>query len=134
MINVYCNKRCTASTKAISWFKRYGIEFCIKPSCQISRKELITVLSSTDKGFFDVVKSPSSLRDEKSSKLGGIEAMSLDQAINYIKAHPKILKSPIIIEKKKVLIGYSPEQIRIFLPKAYRRKVLFRNIKDNDLE
>lgn len=134
MINVYCNKRCTSSTKAISWFKRYGIEFCIKPSCQISRKELITVLSSTDKGFFDVVKSPSSLRDEKSSKLGGIEAMSLDQAINYIKAHPKILKSPIIIEKKKVLIGYSPEQIRIFLPRAYRRKVLFRNIKDNDLE
>ncbi|WP_285121956.1 arsenate reductase family protein [Lactococcus petauri] len=134
MINVYCNKRCTSSTKAISWFKRYGIEFCIKPSCQISRKELITVLSSTDKGFFDVDKSPSSLRDEKSSKLGGIETMSLDQAINYIKAHPKILKSPIIIEKKKVLIGYSPEQIRIFLPRAYRRKVLFRNIKDNDLE
>ncbi len=101
MINVYCNKRCTSSTKAISWFKRYGIEFCIKPSCQISRKELITVLSSTDKGFFDVDKSPSSLRDEKSSKLGGIETMSLDQAINYIKAHPKILKSPIIIEKRK---------------------------------
>lgn len=134
MINVYCNKRCTSSTKAISWFKRYGIEFCIKPSCQMSRKELITVLSSTDKGFFDVVKSPNSLNNEKSSMLGLIEAMSLDQAINYIKAHPKILKPPIIIEKEKVLIGYNPEQMRIFLPRVYRRKFLFRNIKDNDLK
>ncbi|QQC73869.1 hypothetical protein I6I20_03650 [Lactococcus garvieae] len=53
--------------------------------------------------------------------------MPLNQAIDYIKVNPNLLKSPIMIEKNKVLIGYDPEQIRMFLPQKYRRKLLFRS-------
>ncbi|MFQ6324169.1 ArsC/Spx/MgsR family protein [Lactococcus garvieae] len=53
--------------------------------------------------------------------------MILNEAINYIKVNPDFLRSPIIIEKDKVLIGYNPEQIRMFLPKEYRRKSLGKN-------
>ncbi|WP_270318311.1 ArsC/Spx/MgsR family protein [Lactococcus petauri] len=57
------------------------------------------------------------------------KSTSLNEGINYLKVNPNLLRSPIIIEKDKVLIGYNPEQIRMFLPQAYRRKSLVENTR-----
>lgn len=96
---------------------------------QISREDIITVLASTDKGISDLVKHPSHGSEEDNSKIRLMESMSLNEAIDYLKVNPNLLRSPIIIEKEKVLIGYNPEQIRIFLPQAYRRKSLVENTR-----
>lgn len=96
---------------------------------QISREDIITVLASTDKGISDLVKHPSHGSEEDSSKIRLMQSMSLNEAIDYLKVNPNLLRSPIIIEKEKVLIGYNPEQIRIFLPKVYRRKSLVENTR-----
>lgn len=90
-------------------------------------EELITVLTSTDNGLDDLLRYPSKVKEEDLSKLLLIQKMPLNQAIDYIKVNPNLLKSPIMIEKNKVLIGYDPEQIRMFLPQKYRRKLLFRS-------
>lgn len=128
MIYLYCRQRCTSSLKAIQWLKKYGLEVSVRSCSQISRKELITVLASTDKGISDIVKHPNRLSDEEMAKFRLIKTMTLNHALDYIKANPNLLKSPIIIEDHKVLIGYNPDQIRMFLPRVYRRKSLFKNI------
>jgi regulatory protein spx len=40
----------------------------------------------------------------------------------YSQENPELLKTPLILEGNKLLVGYNKEQIRIFLPKIYRRK------------
>ena len=130
MIHLYYRERCTSSTKVIQWFKKYGLDFQRKPMGQITREEIITALASTDKGISDLVKHPSHGSEEDGAKIRLMQSMSLNEAINYLKVNPNLLRSPIIIEKEKVLIGYNPEQIRIFLPQAYRRKSLFRAKKE----
>lgn len=134
MIYLYYRQRCTSSLKAIQWFKRYGLDVCIRPSNQISWEELITVLASTDNGISDLIKHPNHGSDEERAEIRSMKTMTLNQAIDYIKVAPKLLRSPIIIEGNKVLIGYNPDQIRMFLPKVYRRKYLFGNINDNILK
>lgn len=130
MIRLYYRQRCTSSLKAIQWFKSYGIEICIRSSGQISREELIIALSSTDKGFTDLLKHPNHLNDEEMSKIRLLKTMTINQGIDFIKVNPQLLRSPIIIERNKVLIGYNPDQIRMFLPKVYRRKSLLRSVDD----
>ncbi|MFQ6324139.1 ArsC/Spx/MgsR family protein [Lactococcus garvieae] len=133
MIYLYCRRRCISSIKAIQWFNKYGLKVCVKFSGQISREELITVLASTDKGISDLLKHHSHCSDVELSKHYLIKKMKLNQAIDYIKVNPTLLKSPIIIENNKVLIGFNQDQIRIFLAKVYRRKSLLNKIKGNTL-
>lgn len=127
MIRLYYRQRCTSSPKAIQWFKKYKLDIHISTMGQVSREEIITVLASTDNGISELIKYPSHGSEEDASKIRLIKTMTLNEAINYIKVNPDLLRSPIIIEKDKVLIGYNPEQIRMFLPKEYRRKSLGKN-------
>lgn len=127
MIRLYYRQRCTSSPKAIQWFKKYKLDIHIRTMGQISREEIITALSSTDKGISELVKHPSHGSEEDASKIRLIKTMTLNEAMDFIKVNPDLLRSPIIIEKDKVLIGYNPEQIRMFLPKEYRRKSLGKN-------
>lgn len=129
MIHLYCRQRCTSSPKVVQWFEKYGLDIQVKPMGQISRNEIMTALSSTDKGISDLVKHPSHGSEEDGAKIRLIYTMSLNEAIDYLKVNPNLLRSPIIIEKEKVLIGYNPEQIRIFLPQVYRRKSLVENTR-----
>ncbi|WP_259753607.1 ArsC/Spx/MgsR family protein [Lactococcus lactis] len=127
MIRLYYRQRCTSSPKAIQWFKKYKLDIHISTMGQVSREEIITVLASTDNGISELIKHPSHGSEEDASKIRLIKTMTLNEAIDYIKVNPNLLRSPIIIEKDKVLIGYNPEQIRMFLPKEYRRKSLGKN-------
>ncbi|WP_431734224.1 ArsC/Spx/MgsR family protein [Lactococcus formosensis] len=45
--------------------------------------------------------------------------MTFDEYINYIIGNPELLKSPIIIDDSKLLIGFNSDNIR--LPSFYRK-------------
>lgn len=131
MIYLYYRQRCTSTPKAIKWFKKYKINIYLKPIGQISRKEIVTALASTDRGISELVKHLSHGSNEDACKIRLIKTMLLNEAIDYLKVNPDLLRSPIIIEKNKVLIGYNSEQIRMFLPKEYRRKFLNKNTDES---
>lgn len=124
MINLYCRERCASSHKAKNWLEKYGIDFRMKSPCQISRNELITVFASTSKGVFEAVKDIHKVTDRDRVKIQSMKTMTLNQAIEFLKLNPNLLKTPIVIEKSKVMVGYNSEQIRMFLPKMYRQSTL----------
>ncbi|MFK4956331.1 ArsC/Spx/MgsR family protein [Lactococcus garvieae] len=101
MIQLFYKQRCTSSIKAIQWFKKYGLEVKVRPSSQISREELITLLASTDNGFSDLIKNSNKIKREDLFKIELLGTKTVSQAIDYIKVNPDLLKSPIIMEKKK---------------------------------
>ncbi|MGC4440450.1 ArsC/Spx/MgsR family protein, partial [Streptococcus suis] len=49
-----------------------------------------------------------------------IEDLSLSQVIDLIQENPRILKSPILIDDKRLQVGYKEDDIRAFLPRSIR--------------
>ena len=46
--------------------------------------------------------------------------MSLNDLIDFIYKNPSCLKRPIIVDDKKIQVGYNSEEIRTFIPRARR--------------
>lgn len=128
MIYLYGNKQCLSSQKAIKWFNRYGVKFCEKSPGQMSRKDIINVLASTNKGIPELIRHSKIVDEEGETMMRILNKKTLNQAIDFIKVHPNYIKTPIIIEGDKALIGYNLDQIRIFLPKNYRRSIFYKDI------
>ena len=44
----------------------------------------------------------------------------MNQVNNLIQENPRILKSPILIDEKRLQVGYKEDDIRAFLPRSIR--------------
>ncbi len=44
----------------------------------------------------------------------------MNEVIDLITSNPRILKSPILIDEKRLQVGYKEDDIRAFLPRAVR--------------
>nr|WP_285006205.1 ArsC/Spx/MgsR family protein [Lactococcus formosensis] len=49
-----------------------------------------------------------------------METSTFNTSVNYILENTNILRSPLIVDQNKLLIGYKAEDIRNFLPPKYR--------------
>ena len=48
--------------------------------------------------------------------------------MNFILDNPSVLKRPIIVDDKRMQVGYNDEEIRIFVPKRLREYVMCKNL------
>ncbi len=49
-----------------------------------------------------------------------IDELSVSEVIDLIQENPRILKSPILIDDKRLQVGYKEDDIRAFLPRSIR--------------
>ena len=49
-----------------------------------------------------------------------LDELSLSEVIDLIQENPRILKSPILIDEKRLQVGYKEDDIRAFLPRSIR--------------
>lgn len=120
MIILYFKIKCSSSRKAHKWFNKFGIPINSIPINKISKKDIIHILAITDKGIDGIIKRPVGNNSKISTDISRLENLNFNDAINYLKTHPELLKTPIIIENNKILIGYNINEIRKFLPRTYR--------------
>lgn len=120
MLRIYHRKGCTSSQRALNWFEQYEININNKIINQISKKELLHLLTLTEQGLEDIMKHPSKCSSSNKQKLDCLKDMTLSEALEYLEKNTELLQSPIIIEKDKFLVGYNAEEIRQFIPKEYR--------------
>ena len=121
LIDIYFQIKCSSSRKAHRWFNNFGIPVNSVPINKISKKEIIRILSLTDQGLNEIIKRPIGDHTKTNTEISLIEKLKFNEAIDYLKKHPELLKTPIIIENQKILIGYNANEIRKFLPKRYRK-------------
>lgn len=124
MVKVYYRNRCTSSKRAIQWLNDYDIDISKKNMQEISNDELVNILSSTNNGISDILRNYKKFSSHKKLKVDVLKEMTFNEALDFLKKNTDIIQTPIIIEEKKILIGYNSEQIRMFLPKEYRRSFL----------
>ena len=49
-----------------------------------------------------------------------LESLPLQKLYELIKDHPGLLRRPIIIDEKRLQVGYNEDEIRRFLPRKIR--------------
>ncbi|MCC9935631.1 transcriptional regulator Spx, partial [Streptococcus agalactiae] len=81
------------------------------------RNEILEILTKTESGIESIVSSKN--RYAKALNCN-IEELSVNEVIDLIQENPRILKSPILIDDKRLQVGYKEDDIRAFLPRSIR--------------
>lgn len=121
MIKIYYRGSCGSSRRAYSWFEKYDINVQKQQISKMTRNDLVKILKDSDEGLIDIVKRPGKSSMEVKEALRYMGYLSFNEALDFLLTHPHVLQTPIIIDDHSLLIGYNEDEIRKFLPKAYRR-------------
>jgi len=113
MIIVYTSAGCASCRKAKAWLKEKNINYVEKNifTDLLKEEEIKYIMSRCDNGIDDIVSKRSKVIME--GKID-VDEMSISQLIAFIKENPTVLKRPIIISEKNMLVGYDEEEIDVF--------------------
>jgi regulatory protein spx len=120
---------CTSSRKAKAWLAKYGIPFTER---NINKKpltidEIKAILSMTEEGTEEIVSTRSKTFKELQIDL---DSISLKELITLIHENPQLLRRPIIMDEKRLQVGFQADDIRQFLPRKERKNQLRRMAAD----
>ena len=121
MIIIYAQGTNTSNEQALTWFKLRGIEMREEKMYKMTRENLLHILALTDQGFSEVLKHRAGEGTLLKNKLDAISSLSFNESVDFIMKNPEVLRSPIIFEENKLLVGYNSEEIRKFMPQKYRK-------------
>ena len=119
MIKIYTVSSCTSCKKAKNWLNAHQLTYNEHNLGKeaITKEEILDILMKTENGVASIVSSKN--RYAKSLDCD-IEELSVSEVIDIITVNPRILKSPILIDEKRLQVGYKEDDIRAFLPRAVR--------------
>ena len=113
MIVVYTAPGCASCRKVKNYLKDKELVFKEKNifNTLLNDKEIKYLISRTENGTDDLISKRSKIIQENAVD---IDSMSVNELCNYIVNNPSILRRPIIIDDKNMLIGYDDEEIEVF--------------------
>jgi len=118
MIKIYYQSEFDDSTKKIlEFFERKNIEVQKIQNQSMTEEELIHILSLSDEGFKSITKR---VHDERIKKILNAEDASTKYMIHFLLSNKQLIKSPIIVDEHRLLIGYNLDEMRQFIPKKQR--------------
>ena len=119
MILLYTSFGCSSCRKVKQWLKDRDMPFIEKNifTSILNEKELKMLLMRSENGTDDLISKRSKIIRE--SKVD-IDSMSTNELIQFIQQNPTVLKRPIMIDEKRILVGYDEEEIGMFIPRELR--------------
>ncbi|EEY80369.1 MULTISPECIES: Spx/MgsR family RNA polymerase-binding regulatory protein [Streptococcus] len=123
MITLFLSPSCTSCRKARAWLLNHEVPFVEHNimTSPLSAQELQHILSLTENGTDDII----STRSKIFQKLDlDVESLSISELIRLIEENPSLLRRPIILDAKRMQIGFNEDEIRAFLPRSYRQQEL----------
>ncbi|QGQ44667.1 transcriptional regulator SpxA [Metabacillus sediminilitoris] len=119
MVTLFTSPSCTSCRKAKSWLEEHEIEYTERNifSEHLTIQEIKEILRMTEDGTDEII----STRSKVFQKLNvNLETMPLQDLYNLIQDNPGLLRRPIIIDEKRLQVGYNEDEIRRFLPRRVR--------------
>lgn len=123
MLKLYTTNSCTSCRKARRWLVDHEIPFEEKNfgTTPITLDELKNILILTEEGTEDII----SIRSKVFQKLDiDINELPLHALLELVKDNPGLLRRPIMIDEKRLQIGFNEDEIRCFLPRSVRKREL----------
>ncbi len=119
MVTLYTSPSCTSCRKAKSWLEEHEIPYTERNifSEPLSLEEIKEILRMTEDGTDEII----STRSKTFQKLDvNLDTMPLQDLFGLIRDNPGLLRRPIIIDEKRLQVGYNEDEIRRFLPRRVR--------------
>ena len=119
MIKVYTSPSCGSCRKVKKWFMDNGIPFIEKNifGPTFSEKDIYDILSKTDNGTDDIISKRSKIIVD--NKID-VDNMSIKQLVEFVAKNPSVMKRPIIVDDKRIVVGFNTDDIASFVPQAKR--------------
>lgn len=119
MIKIYTSPSCSSCRKAKEFFKKEEIPYQEKNIfvTMLNDDELKDMLVKSENGTEDIISTRSKIIKEQKKDINN---MSIKELISFIRENPSVLKRPIMVDDKKIQVGYNPEEIRVFIPHEKR--------------
>jgi regulatory protein spx len=119
MVTLYTSPSCTSCRKAKQWLEEHDIPYRERNifAEPLSIDEIKQILRMTEDGTDEII----STRSKTFQKLDvNLETMPLQELFELIKNNPGLLRRPIIMDEKRLQVGYNEDEIRRFLPRKVR--------------
>ncbi|PFH92709.1 transcriptional regulator SpxA [Bacillus sp. AFS088145] len=119
MVNLYVTSSCTSCRKAKAWLEKHDIDYSVKNIMNesLTLDEIKSILRMTETGTEEIISKKSKTFQELNIN---IESLPLNELYKLIINNPKMLRLPIILDEKRLQVGYNEEEIRSFLPRKLR--------------
>jgi regulatory protein spx len=132
LVRIYTSPSCSSCRKVKRWFEIENIPFEERNifSATLNELELKDMLSKTENGTEDIISTRSKIIKDQNID---VEAMSISELLKFIRQNPSILKRPIMVDERRVQVGYNEEEIRTFIPIS-RRYEEFKKDQTNRLD
>lgn len=112
---------CESTRKAKDWFRKHEIPFVERNifSNPLTVHELQKILELTVEGTDEIIAKRSNLFKELNLD---VESLTLHELLTIIENHPGLLRSPIVMDEQRLMVGYNESEIRKFLPRKIRKR------------
>lgn len=119
MVTLYTSPSCTSCRKARAWLKEHNIPYAERNifSDPLSVDELKQILQMTEDGTEEIISTRSKVYQDLHVN---IDDLSLKDLLDLVQRYPGLLRRPIIMDEKRLQVGYNEDEIRRFLPHEVR--------------
>lgn len=122
MVIIYTSPGCASCRKAKQWLKDNHISFIEKNifSNLLKEGEIKYLMSRCEHGTEDIISTRSKAFQ---SLQRNIEDFSVNELVKLIQKNPSILKRPILLSEKTMVVGYDDDEITAVTPSVMRTPV-----------
>ena len=119
MIKIFVSPSCSSCRKVKAWFEEQKIPFEAKNifGPEFTPEDIKEVIVKSENGTDDIISTRSKIVQENHIDF---DSMKVSELIAFIRENPSVLKRPIIVDDRRVQVGYNEEEIRTFIPRAQR--------------
>ncbi|WP_026905745.1 transcriptional regulator SpxA [Paucisalibacillus globulus] len=119
MVTLYTSPSCTSCRKAKAWLINNDIAFTERNmfSETLSLNEIKEIFRMTEDGTDEIISTRSKVFQSLDVT---IEQLPLQELYVLIQENPGLLRRPIILDAKRLQVGYNEDEIRRFLPRTVR--------------
>lgn len=110
-----------STKKAKEWFVKNKISYVERNVAKdpITLSELQKILRMTVDGTDEIIAKRSKVYKELNVNL---DELPLTELLELFQQNPGLLKTPIIMDEKRLQVGYNEDEIRQFIPRKTRKK------------
>ncbi|MBN9653896.1 transcriptional regulator Spx [Halobacillus litoralis] len=119
MVTLYTSPSCTSCRKAKAWLEEHDIPYTERNifSEPLTLDEIKEILRMTEDGTEEII----STRSKVFQKLKvDFDQLPMQDLFDLIQDNPGLLRRPIILDDKRLQVGYNEDEIRRFLPRSVR--------------
>lgn len=119
MVTLYTSPSCTSCRKAKAWLEEHNIPYSERNifSEPLTLDEIKEILRMTEDGTEEII----STRSKVFQKLKvDFDQLPMQDLFDLIQENPGLLRRPIILDDKRLQVGYNEDEIRRFLPRSVR--------------